>query len=165
MTLLRAVVLLLAVTGLTTTLHWQLPGITLPFDLFLLAVVTTALARQPLPSQLFGAVAGLLEDAFTGNIIGINALSMTIIAFTIAGLKESVLIKGTFQRTLAFMLAGIADLLIENGLRLTFNLPIRFDWWGAVIIVVGNTVAGLLINLYSKRRADRAAAVRTYEKA
>lgn len=165
MALVRAVVLLLVVTGLTTTLRWQMPGIALPFDLFLLAVVATALARHPLPSELFGATAGLLEDSFSGGIIGINALSMTIIAFTIAVLKEAVLIKGTFQRTLTFTLASIADILIDNGIRLTFNLPILIDWWEAALVVGGNTIAGLLINLYSKRRADRAAAVRTYEKA
>ncbi len=56
-------------------------------DLLLIIVVYLGFKRGSLTGEISGFFGGLLEDAFTGNLIGINALAKTIIGY-IAGLAK-----------------------------------------------------------------------------
>ena len=164
MFLLRLVVLLLTVTVISTMVSWKVPKYWFPLDLFLMSVIVIALRHRPMTAQLFGLVAGLLEDSFTAGVVGLNALSYTVIGFVVAALKEAVMIQGLFQRILTFALATITHVCLLMFLSGVFSLPYTLDWLDLTLKVVFNTVAGFTIVLYISRQELRKAAVKAYER-
>lgn len=145
-------------------LRWQIPYGLFPVDLFLVASVTIALRRSAMTSQLFGLFAGLAEDAFTGGVIGIHALSKMTISLVVSGLKNAVMIQGLFQRCLTFALATLANTLIIAGINGIFHRPFITDWYTLVYKVIINTILGMIMMLYFRSRDRKKIAARTYEK-
>lgn len=62
-------------------------------DLFLLFNIYYALNFPPLACVAVSVTSGLIQDAFTGGIIGMNAFSKTIVAYWIAILSSRLMIK------------------------------------------------------------------------
>ena len=56
-------------------------------DLLLMIVLYIGFKRGPLSGEISGFLSGFLEDIFSGNLIGINALSKTILG-NLAGLGK-----------------------------------------------------------------------------
>lgn len=156
---------LLFVIVLTTVARWQLPVYYFPFDLFLILTVVIALRREPMPTQLYALVIGLVQDSFTGNLIGLNALSKTVLGFTFSVLKNNVDLKGPIQRFLVFVFATLINEMIIAGVKLTFSLTYSFDYNFLCLQLVGNAMIGLLVMMYLRHLDKRYIFVREYERA
>jgi len=159
----RYALLLVAVFIFSSAVRWLFPQTPLPFDLFLVAVVFVALFRSPMHAQLFGLVTGLTQDVFSNEIIGLNAISLTVLAYIIASLRQAVIIKGTPQRAMAFTFATIADAFLLAGIASAFNLPVVLDPLSLTIRAITNTAIGLIAVLLLHRRIEERQKMERYE--
>jgi rod shape-determining protein MreD len=162
--ILRYFAALVGITVATSLAHWRLPSHLLPFDLFLLATVAVALRSRQMQSQLFGLAAGLCQDAFSGGIIGINALAKTMVGYAVSGLKDVILIRGIPQRTFTFALATAADMVVVAGVRATFSLGNETSLGSLAARLAANTILGFILALFIWRREEREKTVRPDEK-
>ena len=162
--LLGYILALIIITVLSLVIRWVLPFKAFPIDLFLVAVITVALRKSTMSAQLFGFAAGLAEDAFSGGIIGINALSKTIIAYVVSILKEAVMIQGVVQRFLTYLLTSVANALLLAGINSVFSMAYKLDVYEIGYQTLINSLAGLLIIFYFKRKKGKVIASRNYEK-
>ena len=163
MSVVRYLLALLAIFVVSSGLRWILQGVTLPFDLFLIAVVFVALFRGPMAAQLFGLAAGLVQDVFSGEVIGISAISKTTVAFVIASLRQVVIIKGTPQRTLAFIFATAGDALIIAGVAAAFSLPAGIEPLALMLRSLVNAAIGVTAVLLLRRRMEQRPMTDEYE--
>lgn len=151
MSIVRYVFLLFGIVLTTSTAQWLLSPMWFPLDLFLVAVVLVSLRASTMSSQLFGACAGLLQDIYGSGIIGLNALSKTIIGFFFAILRQAFIIKGVVRQTLAIFLATVMDALIYAGFSALFSLPASIEPGRLLVSSISNTVVGLAAILIIRR--------------
>ena len=88
-----------------TTLVPLVAGGGAPVDLVLIVVVFAALNRGPVAGLWTGTLAGLLQDALSGGIIGVSGLTKTIIG-VLAGVVGSRFILGTLWHRLAVLVGA-----------------------------------------------------------
>ena len=88
-----------------TTLVPLVAGGGAPVDLVLIVVVFAALNRGPVVGLWTGTLAGLLQDALSGGIIGVSGLTKTIIG-VLAGVAGSRFILGTVWHRLAILVGA-----------------------------------------------------------
>jgi rod shape-determining protein MreD len=163
MRLLRYAAVLAVLFVLSSAARWLAPQTPLPFNLFLVATIFIALFRSPMEAQLFGLAAGLIQDAFSNEIVGLNALSKTVLAYAVASLRQVVMIKGTPQRAVVFLFATLADVLLCVGTASAFNLPVVFDPLTLSIRMAANTAIGLTVLLLLQRRMEERSKSEGYE--
>jgi rod shape-determining protein MreD len=150
----RAALALAGIAAVSSVARWFLRDVSRPFDLFLVAVVFVALFRSPMAAQLFALAAGLTQDAIGGEIIGINALSKTVIAYAVAGIRQVLMIRGAIQRTAAFFLGSLADAALYAGVCGVFSLPFVTDPAGIAVKAVANSILGIIAVLALQRRME-----------
>jgi len=90
-------------------------------DLVLIINIYTALYFSQTSCLAISLSTGLMQDALTKGIMGMNAFSKTVLAFLISALSSRIVIK---QPVLSFLVgvASVLDLLIIFGLHKLFNL-------------------------------------------
>ena len=76
-----------------------------PVDLALIVVVFTALSRGPVAGLWTGTLAGLLQDALSGGIIGVSGLTKTMIG-VLVGVVGSHFLLGTVWHRLAVLVGA-----------------------------------------------------------
>ena len=76
-----------------------------PVDLVLIVVVFAALPRGPVVGLWTGTLAGLLQDALSGGIIGVSGLSKTAVG-VLAGIAGSRFLLGTLWHRLVILVAA-----------------------------------------------------------
>lgn len=114
-------------------------------DLFLLLNVYFALNFDQLTCMGISLPSGLLQDAFSKGIIGMNAFSKTVVVFLISGLSSRLMLKHPLVVMLLVFFATLLDVFLIRGLHMlfgqnvsTFNLKIIF------IAASLNSVVGLI---------------------
>lgn len=115
--LIAVVVIVLAQTQLLHRFYW-----TQFIDLFLLLNVYFSLSSDPLSSMGVGIFSGIVQDAFSQGIIGMNAFSKTVVAYLVSSLSSRLMIKHPLIIMLLVALATAADYLILYGLHRLFSL-------------------------------------------
>ena len=114
-------------------------------DLFLLLNIYYALNFSPLNCIAVGVTSGIIQDAFTGGIIGMNAFSKTIVAYCIAVISSRLMIK---HPLILMLLVGVgtgADLFSIHLLRILFGLPqVTFYYPTFLTAMVLNMLIGVL---------------------
>ena len=115
-------------------------------DLILGAVVAAALILEPIPAILIGTGAGLLQDSFTGGLLGLNGFSKALIAFCVARVHGFLRIGSVAAAGMVVTIAVIPDAGLHWGLRtVTAAAPISPERWMATLYGLPVTVAyGLL---------------------
>lgn len=91
-------------------------------DLFLLLNIYFALNFNQMVCMGVSIPSGLIQDAFSKGIIGINAFSKTIIVFLISGLSSRLMIKHPLIIMILISAATLLDYLIPYGLYGLFHL-------------------------------------------
>lgn len=106
--------ILLIITGLAVLViqtsilgYFNLRGVT-P-NMVLLIVVYYALSKTPAKSQFYGFCFGILEDCLSGSILGMNAVSKTIIGFFGGYIRRQILISNIFIQAAIIFFASIID--------------------------------------------------------
>jgi rod shape-determining protein MreD len=102
------VVLLILVAAITlqTTISRFFVG-RMPLDLVLVAVVYVALSFGPVAGLLGGTVAGLVQDALSGGILGIGGLAKTIVGFLAGTIGTQFIVSSALPRFVMFFVASI----------------------------------------------------------
>ncbi len=87
-----------------------------PIDLVLIAVVYVAIKSGPVTGLMAGTVAGLIQDALAGGILGIGGLSKTIIGFLAGVLGTQFIVTAPLPRFLIVLVATALHAAIFMGL-------------------------------------------------
>lgn len=93
-------------------------------DLFLLLNIYFALNNNQMICMGVSIPSGLMQDAFSKGIIGMNAFSKTIIVFILAGLSSRLMIKHPFVIMILISVSTCLDYLTLYGLYVLFHLPL-----------------------------------------
>lgn len=147
-----------------TTLVPLVAGGGAPVDLVLVVVVFAALNRGPVAGLWIGTVAGLLQDALSGGIIGVSGLTKTIIG-ALVGVAGSRFLLGTVWHRLAVLIGasfvhafcylGIYALIGPNGPAGPFGIVAIQAAVNALVGAVVPLVAGAAPGVSDRLRQGR----------
>ena len=133
-------------------------------DLVLVVVVYLALTMGPATGLLAGALAGLVQDALSSNVIGIGGLAKTLVGFLAGIIGTQFIVVHTLPRFVVFFSATVLHAVVFMGLYVLLDLRHFGTPYAAVGgQAVGNAVVGvvlfqlveLLPGAMEKRRAQR----------
>lgn len=115
-------------------------------DLFLLLNIYFALNFNQMICMGVSVPSGLIQDAFSKGIVGINAFSKTIIVFIISGLGSRLMIKHPLIIMLLIAIATLLDYLVLYGLHGLFHLdPLPITPGILVAAALLNSSSGIII--------------------
>ena len=153
-----------AALALQTTLARFLVRGTVAVDLVLVVVVYLALTMGPTTGLLSGALAGLVQDALSSNVIGIGGLAKTLVGFLAGIVGTQFIVVHTLPRFVVFFCATVLHAVVFMGLYVLLDLRHFGTPYTAVAgQAVGNAVVGvvtfqlveLLPGAMERRRAQR----------
>lgn len=119
--LLYTIATLLAFLGQTSTLLTSV-GSGLRVDLALLVVVYFSLFWRGQRPLVLGFLTGLLQDALSSEVLGLNALSKTLTAFTVYTLCQNVQVYSLIAQGLFTAVAIVMDTLGRLFVMIVFQL-------------------------------------------
>jgi rod shape-determining protein MreD len=93
-----------------------------PIDLVLIAVVYVAIKSGPVTGLMAGTVAGLIQDALAGGILGIGGLSKTVVGFLAGVLGTQFIVTAPLPRFLLVLVATALHATIFMGLYTLLDL-------------------------------------------
>ena len=133
-------------------------------DLVLIVVVYISLLAGPTSGVLAGSVAGLIQDAISGGVLGIGGLAKTLVGFAAGLLGTQFIVTAPLPRFVVFVLATILHSAVYMGLYVLLDLRQFPTPYSAVLSqaigngfigVVGAQVVELLPGLRERRRLRR----------
>ena len=115
-------------------------------DLFLLLNIYFALNFNQMVCMGVSIPSGLVQDAFSRGIIGVNAFSKTVIVFFISGLSSRLMIKHPLIIMVLITAATLLDYLIPYALYGLFHLP-PFPITPVILVTAAllNSAAGIVL--------------------
>ena len=135
-----------------------------PIDLVLIAVVYVAIKSGPVMGVVAGTVAGLIQDALAGGILGIGGLAKTIIGFLSGVLGTQFIVTAPLPRFLLLLMATAVHAAIFMGLYTLLDLrqfPALYPsilgqaFGNAFVGVFAFQVAAWVPGFVDRRRAGR----------
>src|SRR3982751_2256164 len=149
---------------LAVLLQWTLRNVAEPFayiDFPLIIVVYAALQHNSIRAILFGTFSGIAVDALSGGLLGSNAFTKTLIAYSVSELARRVYLDNLLLRIPVIAGACLLDDLAYYGLHRLFGREPSGDVY--VIIsytLIGTKKTGTIVylmfdKLFSERRAVR----------
>lgn len=132
----RVALLLVAATALQFFVGGSSHRAAWPIDCFLIATAVVARSGNPSRALLVGGALGFLEDAFTQELLGMNAFAKAALGYVFAVLSVRVALGGSWAIGGALAVAslvndGIVALLSVLLLRSPLVLLSREDLWRA----------------------------------
>ncbi|MCS6806590.1 MAG: rod shape-determining protein MreD [Acidobacteriota bacterium] len=134
-------------------------------DLVLIVVVYSCFGRDPLRSMLLGAGAGLVQDSFSGGILGTQSFCKTVIAFLTGSLSVRFALDSPLLRLFVMAGASILHGLIFVGLHSLFGVsliepPVQENLlrrlaWPLLANFIGAIIIFPLLDRYMTGRAGR----------
>jgi rod shape-determining protein MreD len=103
--------ILIAIAVQTTIAGYIFRGSSTAIDLVLIVVVYVAIKSGPVTGLLAGTVAGLIQDALSGGILGILGLAKTLVGFLSGLLGTQFIVTAPLPR---FLLLVVATALHEG---------------------------------------------------
>lgn len=141
-------------------------------DLVLVATIYACFARDPVRAMLIGAAGGLVQDSFSGGLMGSSSFTKTAAAFLVSALGIRIALDKLFPRLIVMAAASILSGLIYVGIHRLFGIDLigfpvlpqmaRHLAWQ----VLANTVAAIVVFRsldligIEKERRDRGRAAR-----
>jgi rod shape-determining protein MreD len=142
--LLRALAGLALVCLAQMLLGHHLPSVARRCDLFSVYVVFIALTRPQRPAMLIGSGAGLVQDALTGAVLGLNGFKKTLLAYLVGTLGSLFMLNQTVPRFGILFASALFDPLAELGLSLAMGQHYVFPAPGDLLMLgLGNGLLGL----------------------
>jgi rod shape-determining protein MreD len=92
-------------------------------DLFLLVAATFGLIRGRQAGMFAGAAAGLVQDAFSGGLLGLNGASKTTVGYLAGIAGHRLVVRGWAGRFVFFAAATAADLAIVAAIGQVLERP------------------------------------------
>jgi len=144
---------LLAAFVLQTVLGRYLPFFGAYLDLFAVVAAGFGLERGRMAGLVSGASAGLLQDAFSGGLLGFNGISKTTVGYLSGIAGRHLIIRGWSPRILFFALATLLDLAILAVVGFAAELPrVVGEGLAPLYLCIGNAFAGILLVRALERR-------------
>lgn len=133
-----------------------LPFLTRYVDLFTVLTAAFGLLRGRMVGMGTGAAAGLIQDAFSGGLLGFNGIAKTTVGYLAGIAGHHLIIRGWSARVLFFVLASALDLGILAAVGHAAELP-RVVGEGAapIYLCFGNAFAGMLLMRLVERGPSR----------
>jgi rod shape-determining protein MreD len=91
-------------------------------DLVLIVTVYSGFRRDPMMAMLIGAGSGLVQDSFSGALLGTQSLTKTLIGFFVGSLSVRVALDNLVPRILVLAGASVLNLLLFVGLHRMFGV-------------------------------------------
>lgn len=114
-------------------------------DLVLIVVVFVAIKSGPVTGCLAGTVAGLIQDALSGGVLGIGGLAKTIVGFLAGVLGTQFIVTAPLPRFLLLLLATGLHAVIFMGLYMLLDLrQFSPDYTPVVAQAFGNAFVGVM---------------------
>lgn len=135
-----------------------------PIDLVLIVVVYVAIKSGPVTGLLAGTVAGLIQDALAGGILGIGGLAKTMVGFMSGVLGTQFIVTAPLPRFLLLVLAtglhgaifmGLYSLLDLRQFPSPYPTILGQALGNAFVGVIGFTVIEWFPGFVDRRRAGR----------
>ena len=127
-------------------------------DLPLLAVIFFSVARRnPIYGALTGAAIGLIQDAFTGQPIGINGMAKALIGYVASSIGVQVDVENLLTRTLMVLVFSVGQtgmLLLIRRLMLGQS-DVHVLWVREVVRALMNTAIAVPLFLFLDRFKQR----------
>jgi rod shape-determining protein MreD len=152
--LLEVALAVLAAFVIQTVLGRYLPFLGSHLDLFTVVAAGFGLIRGRMPGMVSGAAAGLLQDAFSGGLLGFNGISKTTVGYLSGIAGRHLIIRGWSTRLLFFALATLLDLVILAVVGYAAEFPrVVGEGIAPLYLCFGNAIAGILLVRALERRA------------
>ena len=137
--------ILIAIAVQTTLGGYIFRGSSPAIDLVLIVVVYVAIKSGPVTGLLAGTVAGLIQDALSGGILGIYGLAKTLIGFLAGLLGTQFIVTAPLPRFLILIVATALHAAIFIGLNTLLNLQQVHAAYGSIAgQSFGNALVGLV---------------------
>jgi len=127
-----------------TTLAGYVFRATTPLDLVLIVVVYVAIKSGPVTGLLAGTVAGLIQDALAGGVLGIGGLAKTVIGFLAGLFGTQFIVTAPLPRFVLLLLATVVHAGIFMGLYTLLDLR---QFPGAVRAVAGQAMGNAFVGV------------------
>jgi rod shape-determining protein MreD len=102
---------------------WSIGGVTPDLPLILTALI--ALRRGPETGCMVGFASGLFQDAASGGLLGVQALSRALAGFAMGLLPGRLWVSHPLVQIPGLMIVTIAEGLVRFGLLQLFHYPAR----------------------------------------
>lgn len=93
-------------------------------DLVLVVVVYSCFARDPVRAMFIGAAGGLIQDSFSGGLMGSTSFTKTVVAFLIGALSIRIALDKLFPRLIVMAAASLLSGLIYVGIHRLFGIDL-----------------------------------------
>lgn len=121
------------------------PSIAARCDLFAIYTVYVALTRPPRTAVVLGSAAGLLQDALTGVVLGLNGFKKTLLAYLVGTLGSLFMFNQPVPRFGMLFAAAFFDPVASLLLSLAMGQQQVFPGIGDLVLRgLTNGVVGLL---------------------
>ena len=121
-------------------------------DFVLVAVVYVALTSGPSTGMVTGTVAGLVQDSYSGGVIGIGGLAKTIVGFIGGIIGTQFIVAQPLPRFVVFFGATILHAVVFYGLYMVLN---NWQFRTAIAAIVGISPGAVWAMLGQHRRGER----------
>ena len=129
-----------------TVLGHYLPFLSHYLDLFTVVVAGVSLMRGRMFGLATGTIAGLIQDSFSGGLLGLNGMVKSTVGYLAGIAGQRLIIRTWSMRALFFIVATLLDITILTFVGHLANIPVVVgEGLTPVSVCLGNTVAGLLL--------------------
>jgi rod shape-determining protein MreD len=129
------------------------------FDLFLITATAWGLAGGRTAGLVAGTMAGLVQDAYSAGILGLNGFSKSTVGYLAGLLGGRLILRGFGPRMLFFLAASIADMGIVLVICWAAERPVAWKTPLGVfsVAVVNGILGGAVMGLveWQRRRLSR----------
>ena len=129
-----------------TVLGRYFPFLNTYLDLFTVAAATFGLARGRVAGMATGTVAGLLQDAFSGSLLGFNGISKTTVGYLAGVVGRHLIVRSRWSRLFFFAGMSLVDMAILAAVGHMAELPrVVGEGLTPLYLCLGNGIAGILL--------------------
>lgn len=125
-----------------TTLNRYFPGGVV--DLVLVVVVFSALTAGRVTGMWTGTLAGLMQDAMSGGVIGMAGLAKTVVGFLAGVISTQFIVTQTLARFVVFILSTVVDAVLFMGLYELLGLR---QFTSPIATIAGRSLANAVLGV------------------
>jgi len=127
-------------------------------DPFLLVTVYYGIRSKPPTGTLVGLSAGLLQDALTGTLFGLNGFSKTLVGFLCHLFGGRLLLNSPVSQVVILLSCTLVDRLVVGCLGFLLRGTFGLQPPGALVLLsLANAAVGLILFRAAESRRRRAA--------
>ena len=123
-------------------------------DLFTVVVAMFGVLRGRATGLVTGTVAGLIQDAFSGGVLGFNGIAKTTVGYLAGIAGRHLIVRSWPSQFLFFASMSLVDIAILAGIGRLAELPrVAGEGLTPLYMCIGNAIAGILVlGFFDKKR-------------